>query len=256
METKKFNVYIIVKTGLHIWAWNENVWIGELDNSIIKDREWMPYIPWSSLKWKLRSLYELKENKIWHNWWPYEFCQGKNWSDWWGDGDNLEIYDEISMFFGKSWKETNHLENLWPTRFIFRDLKLAKKEDIENLDIKNFAKEDLYVLEDYESWQQEWQPLTEEKMEVSINRETWTAWSGQFSPRTVERVFVWTVFKWELIVRLFKKPTEEKEKENLKKFWENFEKLKKLLENDYLWGMWTRGSGQVEIIFEEIKENW
>jgi len=236
LKIKKYNVYIITRTGLHIGAWNTNIWIGEMDNPIIKDKNWFPYIPWSSLKGKLRSLYEIKQNKIWSNWWPYEL---KKWE-----------YDEISMFFGKSWKEKDEktLENLWPTRFIFRDLKLA-----DEIKIEGFNEKDLYLLKDYTSWQSEWEGLTEEKTEVAINRNTWTAWSWQFSPRPVERVFAGTVFKWELIVRLFEKPDLEKEQENLEKFWKDFENLKTLLEDDYLGWLWSRWSGQVEIIFEEIK---
>ena len=315
MKTKKFNVYIVVKTGLHIWAWNENIWIGEMDNPIIKDKNWFPYIPASSLKWKLRSLYELKGNKIWPNWWPYEFNQDAEKDEKWKVKN--PIYDEISMFFWKAGKNTDWLENLWPTRFIFRDLKLVKYDDlkkqiesndredendkndklkkyIKSLWLESFEKDDLYTFEDYEKWQQEWQALTEEKTEVAINRKTWTAWSWQFSPRPVERVFAWTVFKWELVVRLFEKKeilkqwtnrinTDDENKkldyEKIKKIlWQEFNKfvseeeimkycfwdkyndslvefgfLKGLLENDYLGWMWTRGSGQVEIIFEEVK---
>ena len=239
MEIKKYNIYIILKTGLHIGAWTNNVWIWEMDNPIIKDKNGFPYIPWSSLKWKLRSLYEIKENKIWESGWPYEF---KKWE-----------YDEISMFFGKAWKETEWLEQLGPTRFIFRDLKLAEKIDLENIKIESFEKEDLYTFETYKEWQKEWEVLTEEKTEVAINRKTWTAWWKWFAPRPVERVFAWTVFKWELIVRSFEKPDKQTEEENFKKFGEKFSKFKEFLEDDYLGWMWTRGSGQVEIIFEEVK---
>ena len=299
MKIKKYNVYIITKTGLHIGSWNANVWIGEMDNPIIKNKEGFPYIPASSLKWKLRSLYELKTWKIWADWWPYEF-------DW-------ENYDEISMFFGKAWKNKDNLENLWPTRFIFRDLNIAKKEDIEKLGLKSFDEDYLYTQEDYENWQSDWDALTEEKTEVAINRNTWTAWTWwQFAPRPVERVFAWTVFKGELIVRFFEKEdiinqwnenkdllrwineddiesieekirevfvlenkdwnkkTKIESEEDIMKYcfwygkWEIKENdlkenkqyfgfLKKLLEDDYLGWMWTRGSGQVEIIFEEIK---
>ncbi len=239
LEIKKYNVYIIPKTGLHIGTWNANIWIGEMDNPIIKDKEGFPYIPASSLKWKLRSLYELKTWKIWPKWWAFEF-------DW-------ENYDEISMFFWKSGDKKDNLENLWPTRFIFRDLKIAKKDDIEKVEIESFKEDDLYTKQDYKTWQNEWDLLTEEKTEVSINRKTWTAWSGQFAPRPVERVFAWTVFKWELVVRFFWKPDKNFEQGNFKKFWENLNEFKKLLEDDYLGWMWTRGSGQIEVIFEEIK---
>jgi len=239
------------------------------------------------------------------------------------------------MFFGKSWDKKTNLENLWPTRFIFRDLKIAKKEDIKKVKIESFDEKDLYTIKNYTNWQSEWESLTEEKTEVAIDRRTWTAGSGQFSPRPVERVFAWTVFKWELVVRFFEKEEilkqwnenkkllknidediesiedkiqevfilenkdwniknkieseedimkycflywkweikeddfEDSQKnnddinnnDNINNNWEwnnnenkkvDFYFLKQLLEDDYLGWMWTRGSGQVEIIFEEI----
>jgi len=234
MKTKKYKVIIKLKTGLHIWAGNNNVAIWEMDNPVVKTRNGFPYIPWSSLKGKLRSLYEMKENKIWSDWWPYQF-------DW-------ENYDEISMFFGKAGKVKDNLENLWPTRFIFRDLYLASeklKSDKKLEDILDDEK--LYFKEDYENWQKEWEELTEEKWENVIDRNIWA--TKQWWLRQIERVFANTVFIGDLIVRFFEKPTEDEELENFKKFGENLEELKKLLENDYLWWGWTRGNGQVEIDF-------
>ena len=50
-------------TGLHIGASKTDAAIGDIDNSVIKTSEGVPYIPGSSLKGKLRSLLEKKEGK-------------------------------------------------------------------------------------------------------------------------------------------------------------------------------------------------
>lgn len=55
----KGKIYLV--SGLHIGAGNDDIHIGGIDNSIVKDREGMPYIPGSSLKGKIRSLLELSD---------------------------------------------------------------------------------------------------------------------------------------------------------------------------------------------------
>ena len=237
MKTRKYKIQIITKTGLHIWSWNASIEIGWMDQPVIKDKDGFPYIPWSSLKGKLRSLYEISL-------WESKLNKKKDWLktfDW-------KNYDEVSMFFWKAGDEKKNLENLWPTRFIFRDLKL--KENWENLWLWKKQLEEL---------REDWENIYEEKMEVSIDRFTWTA--SKSWPRPLERVPAWVVFEWELIIRLFEKEEILKqwwvksEEEILKeKFWENLEVLKQLIENDYLWWQWTRGSWQVKVIFEKVKE--
>jgi len=49
-------------TGLHIGSGNDEIHIGGVDSSVIKDKDGNPYIPGSSLKGKMRSLLELSEN--------------------------------------------------------------------------------------------------------------------------------------------------------------------------------------------------
>ena len=241
MKNLKYNVKIITKTGLHIGSWNAKVEIGWMDQPVIKDLEGFPYIPASSLKWKIRSLYEVSL-------WEKELNKDRNWLktfDW-------ENYDEVSMFFWKAWVETKNLENLWPTRFIFRDLKLAEKLSEEEKNNWYLSKTELQDL------RKSWENMFEEKMEVSIDRFTWTA--SKSWPRPIERVSAWTVFEWSLIVRLFEKQeilkqwNKESEINILEeKFWKNLDNLKKLIENDFLWGQGSRWSWEIEIIFEELK---
>jgi len=234
MNIINYKVKIITKTALHIWAWSDLIEIWWMDQPIVKDKDWFPYIPWSSLKWKLRSLYEI--NIFWKDLLNEEWNHLKSF-DW-------ENYDEVSMFFWNSWKKkfkTNEekkeynkkLENLWPTRFIFRDLKLSEE-----------SKKELKKLKD------KWEKYLDEKIECSIDRKDWIA--KDWALRPIERVFSWITFEWDLTVRLFWLPTLEEEKQKLKKFWKELklEILKELLENDYLWWQWTRWSWQVEIIFE------
>ena len=238
----KFKVKIITKTGLHIWSWNASIEIWWMDQPVIKDRNGFPYIPASSFKWKLRYLYEVSL-------WEKELNRKKDWLktfDW-------KNYDEVSMFFWKAWDEKNNLENLWPSRFIFRDLKL--KEELTEEEKNNW-----YLgRKELEELREQWENIFEEKMEVMINRFTWTASSSW--PRPLERIPAWTIFEWELVIRFFEKEgifkqwKVDSEKEILEnKFGKNLEILKELIENDYLGWMWTRGAGQVEVIFEENKE--
>ena len=49
-------------TGLHIGGSKTDAAIGDIDNSVIKTSEGIPYIPGSSLKGKVRSLLEKKED--------------------------------------------------------------------------------------------------------------------------------------------------------------------------------------------------
>ena len=236
----KFKVKIITKTGLHIGSGNANIEIWGMDQPLIKDRNWFPYIPASSFKWKIRSLYEVSL-------WEEKLNKSKNGMktfDW-------ENYDEVSIFFWKAGDEKKNLENLWPTRFIFRDLKLSEELSEEEKNKWLLWKSEL------EELRKQWENIFEEKMEVSIDRSTWTA--SKSWPRPLERVPAWVVFEWELVIRFFEKKAileqwwKNSEKEILEeKFWKNLEILKELIENDYLGWQWTRGSGQVEVIFEWV----
>ncbi len=240
MKTLVYNIQIITKTGLHIGSGNAKIEIGWMDQPVIKDRDWFPYIPASSLKWKLRSLYEIS---LWEK-------ELNKWKDWLKTFD-WESYDEVSMFFGKAWDEKRNLDNLWPTRFIFRDLKL-KETEVEKW---------YYGKKELEENRKSWENIYEEKMEVSIDRFTWTA--SKSWPRPLERVPAWTIFEWKLIVRLFDKKeilkqwSKNSEEEILNdKFWINLKKLKDLIENDFLWWQGSRWSWEIEINFiEEIKND-
>lgn len=110
-EIKNISGTIKVITGLHIGASNENIEIGGLDNPVIKDPlpgSNAPYIPGSSLKGKLRSLYEIKEGRFSSKGNPCDCAQC-----------------EICAVFGTS--ASNRPEDLGPTRLVVRDALLSGK---------------------------------------------------------------------------------------------------------------------------------
>jgi len=90
-------------TGLTIGGSKTDTIIGGIDNSVVKTSEGVPYIPGSSLKGKMRSLLELKEDK--------NICRcGKC---------------NICAIFGVM--ANSRKENLGPTRLIVRDAHLNEK---------------------------------------------------------------------------------------------------------------------------------
>lgn len=97
-------------TGLTIGGSKTDIVIGGIDNSVIKTSEGAPFIPGSSLKGKMRSLYELSERG--------ELCEC-------GECN-------ICAIFGVGANKRN--ENLGPTRLIVRDAHLNEetKKQMEN----------------------------------------------------------------------------------------------------------------------------
>lgn len=224
-----YTVWIYVKTGLHIGAGNDRVEIGWLDQPFIKLKNWEPYIPGSSLKWKMRSLLEISEGKV-DDEWNVHSCTDENCN--------------ICNFFGRRGEYMKDNKNLKPGIFIFRDMYLAKNYDKEDVEEK-FEEKILYDRDKYLEYENMWEKFMEEKMEVWINRKTWTAMSS--GPRPIERVPAWTLFKGELVLRNFWNWN------NILKYWDKWNLLnvlKGLLERDYLWWQWTRWHWQVKIYFE------
>jgi CRISPR-associated protein Csm3 len=169
-NTKKLNYkvktwIITCETWLHIWG-NKWGWIWEVDNPVIKNPvNNLPYIPWSSIKWKIRSLLEItywkisKDNK-W-NGTPYTWDDLKEKFD--------EKWDLICKWFGSHlWKYSDS----WITRFLFRDANMLWTE------IK------------YEN-----------KFENIIDRNKWITINGWL--RESERVPEWTKFNFEIVIRYF-----------------------------------------------------
>ncbi len=222
------NGKIKLKTGLHIGAQTEAIEIGGLDNPILKDpKTGKPYIPGSSLKGKMRSLFE--KSKITEH--PPELRgpPPKNEKDaskyflnrnigtannpiWIHVHENYEGAKgcEICRLFGSS-GETNH-----PSRTIFRDAHLRKEQDLEE--------------------------VIEIKYETAIDRITSAA-----NPRPMERVVPGAEFEFEIVYNI---ENEAEKKEDIK----NLVSLMKMLEDDYLGGSGSRGYGKVELRITRVVE--
>jgi len=162
---------IEIITGLHIGGAQETIEIGGIDNPVIKDpRTGAPYIPGSSLKGKLRSLLEIRYNKIGPDGRPCN-CG--------------EIDCPVCTVFGTSpvddrtgkTKEAND-PKFGPTRLVVRDAFLSEEW------FEKFRSGDL--------------PL-EVKYENAINRI-----NGIANPRPLERVPAGISFDYVMALKVFK----------------------------------------------------
>jgi CRISPR-associated protein Csm3 len=216
--TRTYHVTITTQGGLHIGGSNDAVEIGGIDNPVIKTKDGKPYIPGSSLKGKLRSLVELKNGKVGPDGKVHGYCRNHA--------------CEICRFFGipGGGRDREDALKIGPTRFLFRELYLTETSRQE-----------------FDKIQSEGKSPLEAKTEVTINRSSGTGGD----PRVYERVREGFKFEGKLVVRLFNLPGEKSDESILKeKFGDDLSVLKKLLENDYLGGSGSRGSGQIEISFK------
>lgn len=210
---------IETKTGLHIGGSDEGISIGGVDKTVIRDRLTnRPYIPGSSLRGKVRSLLEKYSGA------PQNTSIG-----------NVTIhscktqaeYDNslICQVFGV----TGDAECSSPTRLIVRDVQMGQK----SADELNALRTDL--------------PYTEVKTEVAIDRVTSAA-----NPRQMERVPAGTVFEnAEMIFSLYEGDGIDSS-QDMDRFKFLLTGLQ-LLEDDYLGGLGSRGSGKVKLNNVKVK---
>jgi CRISPR-associated protein Csm3 len=210
---------IITQTGLHIGGSDIGIAVGSTDNVVIRDPITnQPYIPGSSLKGKMRSLLEKIGSE--------EFS---SLSKQIANGPVVKKGSIAAKLFGVP----AEVEDGMPSRVIVRDGKLLNPEFLEK------AKTDM--------------PYTEIKTEVVIDRITSAA-----NPRQVERVPVGAEFELSLILNIYeedeaKKKSEGNDNEETKLL-EALMRSLRLVQDDYLGGYGTRGSGQVKFAIESIKE--
>lgn len=201
-------------TGLHIGGAATGLEIGGIDNVVVRNpMNNQPYIPGSSLKGKMRSLlekaYGLNQNKEIRKEEPkvrHHECE------------NLEEYKKcpVCQIFGVAGERTFSM----PTRLMVRDsFLLPDTLDVENLTYKD-GKTEL--------------PYTESKWEAVIDRITSAA-----VPRQIERVPAGAQFEFKMVYDLY---NNDEDVDRLGKVLESL----LYLENDYLGGMGTRGSGQIK----------
>ncbi|MGQ9890050.1 MAG: type III-A CRISPR-associated RAMP protein Csm3 [Aggregatilineales bacterium] len=206
-------------TGLHIGGSDVGVEIGGVDKTVIRDKLTnRPYIPGSSLRGKVRSLLEkylgLEQNQRINNGYIHS-------------AKTREQYQSsvVCQIFGVTG------ENKWarPTRLVVRDT-LLSEDSARSLD----GKTDL--------------PYTEVKVEVAIDRVTSAA-----NPRQMERVPAGATFAGaEMVYSLYDGDDcdARRDVDNLKTLIDGL----LLLEDDYLGGLGSRGSGKVKL--KSIRVFW
>ena len=199
-------------TGLHIGGSPATLAIGGVDNPVIRDTlTGRPYIPGSSVRGKMRSLWEKMTGVE------------QNWSI--GKGVKIHVCEKrpdyercpVCQIYGVP----GQLEASFPTRLVVRDAFLSEDSERE---LRLQAKTDL--------------PYTEVKWEAAIDRVTSAA-----VPRQMERVPAGAVFDgFEMVFSVY-------EEGDLERFINVFEAMQ-LLEDDYLGGQGSRGSGK--ILFKDL----
>ena len=226
-------------TGLHIGSQRDISEIGGIDNPVIKDpHTGLPYIPGSSLKGRLRALFEvvvnsqlseLKERYPSLSKYSPGSCRpmnqencgkffnkriNKGWIHVCADY-NSAFNCPVCRLFGASGNESN-----FPSRVTVRDAFLSKE------------------------WEENWrtgEELTEAKIEVGIDRVT-----SQANPRTNERVVAGAEFEFEIIYNV----------EELAHWNDDLKNLLTamiLLEDSYLGGSGSRGYGKVKFNLELVE---
>ncbi|RMG91704.1 MAG: type III-A CRISPR-associated RAMP protein Csm3 [Chloroflexi bacterium] len=219
-EEKRVNLYgrifikghILAKTGLHIGGSPAGLAIGSVDNPVIRDPLTnQPYIPGSSLRGKMRSLWEKAHGRKQN--WPI------------GKGVNIHICEKLDDYNDcpvcPIYGVPGQLDASSPTRLTVRDV-FMDEESAKQL--RKQAQTDM--------------PYTEVKWEAAIDRVTSAA-----TPRQIERVPAGTKFSdFEMVFSVY-------EEKDLARFLDVLEAMQ-LLEDDYLGGSGSRGSGK--IVFEGV----
>ncbi|HXF61839.1 MAG TPA: type III-A CRISPR-associated RAMP protein Csm3 [Caldilineaceae bacterium] len=199
-------------TGLHIGGSEAGIEIGGVDKTVIRDPLTnRPYIPGSSLKGKMRSLLEKYEGKVQNQRIGQGFIHSCT------DAGEYTTC-AICQVFGVPGERDFSL----PTRLVVRDVHLDKEEADR---ITKQARTDL--------------PYTEVKTEVSIDRVTSAA-----NPRQMERVPAGTRFgPAELVYSIYGGDGCDPAADTARL--ETLATGLQLLEDDYLGGLGSRGSGRV-----------
>lgn len=211
---------IRAETGIRIGGSSEGIKIGGVDAKVIRDAWDRPYIPGSSLKGKLRSLHERRDNVALND----------------RDGTahrcrTADAYTQCAVcrIWGTMPESGVKFDIASLTRIAVRDC---------FLDVDSFKKE-LPAAEP---------TLSEVKTEIAIDRRTGTTGvRGAGGLRQIERVPAGARFRpAEFVLNVF----EDGDKDLLKHVFVALE----LLEDDYLGGMGSRGYGKVRV--ENVRVWW
>ncbi|VTX85026.1 type III-A CRISPR-associated RAMP protein Csm3 [uncultured Aggregatibacter sp.] len=200
---------LLLKSGLHIGAGDNEMHIGGIDNSVVKNPITnRPYIPGSSLKGKIRSLLEWKSGEVKNK--PLSLNDLEK-------AQSKQAVELILKLFGVSGdaEDSEKMQKIGASRLVFWDCDLNE----------TWANE---ITQDGLS-------LTEAKSENTIDRITATAGN----PRLTERVPAGAEFDFKLMIRVF---DEDDKQELLNTVLSGL----KLLELDSLGGSGSRGYGKVK----------
>jgi CRISPR-associated protein Csm3 len=200
-------------TGLHIGGAPAALSIGSVDNPVLRDPLTnRPYVPGSSVRGKMRSLWEKMTGA------PQNQRIGAG--VYIHMAQNRAEYEqsEVSQIFGV----TGNAEASFPTRLLVRDALLSDESEKK---LREQAHTDL--------------PYTEVKWEAAIDRVTSAA-----TPRQMERVPRDSAFDgFELVFSIYRQ-------QDITLFVRVLEAMQ-LLQDDYLGGQGSRGSGK--IAFEDVQ---
>ncbi|MEW6259127.1 MAG: type III-A CRISPR-associated RAMP protein Csm3 [Thermodesulfobacteriota bacterium] len=222
-------------TGLHIGGNSTEMSIGGADQIVIRDPLTnFPYIPGSSLRGKMRSLFErthgemtfkLEDRTIVTDIRQLESVMASGQAKLDSASPSTDPKQLATKLFGVPIDKQGAVAagDIVPQRLVVRDARLLNPEELEkarNTDM----------------------PMTEVKTEVAIDRIT-----SKANPRQIERVPAGARFGFELILNLY---GEDEEAKYLKAVFECME----LLQDDYLGGHGSRGYGKVRFHIESITE--
>ena len=206
---------ITAETGLAIGGSYTAMGIGGVDKGVIRNPvTQQPYIPGSTLKGKMRSLLEMKYGWIGST----AMGQVKN-------GPSEDYAHNSTKLFGNAVKGDVTQR---PSRIIVRDASFSKVQDGGKGVADYFKGTDLLY--------------TEVKTEVVIDRIT-----SKAMPRQLERVPAGAKFDFELVLNVFE---EDNEKQLIKDLFTALQ----LVQNDYIGGSGSRGSGQISFAIDEVIE--
>lgn len=207
---------IQVKSGLHIGGTNVGLEIGGADSAVVRNSLTNePYIPGSSLKGKMRSLLEKATGKI------GGFQGGKiNYGPYLGLNDTKDDLHFIPKIFGTTPEQLEKLKIAAQpvTRLIVRDSPLTRTSAAQ---LRNLKTTDM--------------PFTEVKTEVVIDRITAAA-----MPRQIERVPAGAEFEFTMMLNIY-----ESDRADELDFLNRVLEALVLVQDDYIGGKGTRGSGEV-----------
>jgi len=225
---------ITALTGIAIGGSNSAMNIGGVDKGVIRNpTNNQPYIPGSTLKGKMRSLLELRDGTI------GDKAMGavKN-----GPSEN---YRAMSVrLFGSASNDDRQR----PARVVVRDAYLIKKQVRKDSDF--FKNTDL--------------PYTEVKTEVVIDRIT-----SKAMPRQLERVPAGAKFDFELVVNIYgdlhevsddddeaaiKTKLKDSSVKEESELLPNLFAAMRLVQDDYIGGSGSRGSGRIAFNIESVSE--